>query len=115
MDPEPTVVDQEGNLIQPDRRQMRLPPARTQRRRVQQLVVQAQDLVEERMQQRVASPTEIVAILRFGAEAELANIERIKAQTELAKAQRAKAEAEVLDSQMFKDAMDAIAEYRPPS
>jgi hypothetical protein len=75
-------------------------------------VVQAQNLIEERIQAGTASPTETVAIIRLGTETELANIERIKAQTELLKAQKAKSEAETVSGQMFKDAMDAIVRYQ---
>lgn len=96
----------------PDPRPIRRPPARTSMRRTRQLVVQAQDLIEERIQQKTASPTETVAIIRLGTETELANIERIKAQTELLRAQRAKADAETVSGQMFKDAMDAIVRYQ---
>lgn len=91
---------------------IRRPPARTSRRRTQQLVSIAQDLVEERMLAKKASPTEIVAIMRLGTESELANIERIKAQTEYLHAQRAKAEAEMLNDSLFSDAMEAIAKYQ---
>jgi hypothetical protein len=95
-----------------DDRPIRRPPARTSRRRVQQLVVQAQDLLEERLQNKTASPTETVAILRLGTETELANIERIKAQTEYLKAQQAKAQAETVSGELFKEAMDAIVRYQ---
>jgi hypothetical protein len=90
----------------------RRPPARTSRRRVQQLVAIAQDLVEERMLDKKASPTEVVAILRLGTETELANIERIKAQTLYLEAQRAKAEAETLNESLMSDAMKALGRYR---
>ena len=95
-----------------DPRPIRRPPARTSTRRTRQLVVQAQNLIEERIQNKTASPTETVAIIRLGTETELANIERIKAQTELLKAQQAKAQAETVSGQMFKDAMDAIVRYQ---
>jgi len=91
---------------------IRRPPARTRRRRVQQLVSIAEDLVEERMLNKKASPTEVVAILRLGTESELANIERIKAQTDYLVAQRAKAEAETVRETLFTDAMEAIARYQ---
>ena len=91
---------------------IRRPPARTRRRRVQQLVSIAEDLLEERMLNKKASPTEVVAILRLGTESELANVERIKAQTEYLHAQRAKAEAEMLNDSLFSDAMEAIAKYQ---
>lgn len=91
---------------------IRRPPARTSRRRVQQLVTIAQDLVEERMLEKKASPTEIVAVMRLGTETELANIERIKAQTAYLEAQRAKAEAETLNESLMKDAMEAIGRYQ---
>ena len=96
----------------PDLRPIRRPPARTSTRRTRQLVVQAQNLIEERIQAGTASPTETVAIIRLGTETELANIERIRAQTELLKAQKAKSEAETVSGQMFKDAMDAIVRYQ---
>ena len=95
-----------------DRVPSRRPPARTRRRRVQQLVGYAEDLVEERMLQKTASPTEVVAILRLGTESELANIERIKAQTEYLHAQRAKAEAETVRDSLFSDAMAAMSRYQ---
>lgn len=91
---------------------MRRPPARTRRRRVQQLVSLAEELVEERMVKRTASPTEVVAILRMGTESELANIERIKANTEYLNAQRAKAEAETVRDSLFTDAMEAMSRYQ---
>ena len=90
----------------------RRPPARTSRRRVNQLVTLAQDLVEERMATKSASPTEVVAILRLGTEYEQLNNERIKAQTALLEAQRAKAEAETVSDSLFKDAMEAMARYQ---
>jgi len=64
------------------------------------------------MLQKKASPTEIVAVLRFGTEQELANIERIKAQTEYLKAQRAKAEAETVNETLMSDAMAAMKRYQ---
>ena len=60
---------------------------------------------------KIASPTEVVAILRLGTEYEQLNNDRIRAQTDLIHAQRAKAEAETVSDQMFKDAMDAMARY----
>lgn len=97
---------------EPEGGPIRRPPARTRRRRVQQLVSIAEELVEERMLNKKASPTEVVAILRLGTETELANIERIRAQTEYLKAQRAKAEAETLNESLMSDAMKAMARYQ---
>lgn len=96
----------------PEDRPIRRPPARSNKRRIQQLYVSAQDLLMERIENKTASPTETVAVLRLGTETELMNIERIKAQTEYLKAQRAKAEAEIVTSQMFEDAMEAISVYK---
>ena len=90
---------------------MRLPPARTRERRVQQLVVQAENLIEERIRDRSASPTEVVAIVRLGTAQELANVERIKAQTEYLVAQRAKAESETFREEKFQEAMEAMSRY----
>jgi len=89
----------------------RLPPARTRERRVQQLVVLAEDLIEERMRNGSASPTEVVAIVRLGTAQELANVERIKAQTEYLQAQRAKAESETFRQEKFDEAMAAMSRY----
>ena len=86
-------------------------PARTRERRHQQLIVQAEALVEERLRDGSASPTEVVAILKLGTEYERANIARIEAQTEYLRAQRAKAEAETLNEKMFKEAIDAMSLY----
>ena len=102
----------EGDGNPSEEQPIRRPPARNQRRRTQQLVLLAQDLVEKRLAEDRASPTEVVAILRLGTESELANIERIKAQTEYLHAQRAKAEAEMLNDTLFSDAMEAIAKYQ---
>ena len=89
----------------------RLPPARTRTRRVQQLVGLAEDLVEERIRYGIASPTEVVSVLRLGTQSELANVERIKAQTAYLEAQRAKAESETVREEMFQRAMEAMSRY----
>lgn len=90
---------------------MRRPPARTRDRRTQQLVVLAEELVEERLRNGTASPTEVTAVLRLGTAQELANVERIKAQTDYLHAQRAKAESETVREEMFKEAMEAMSRY----
>src|SRR5690242_6445762 len=90
---------------------MRLPPARTRERRTQQLVGLAESLVEERLRNGTASPTEVTAVLRLGTAQELANVERIKAQTEYLQAQRAKAESETFREEKFKEAMEAMSRY----
>ena len=79
----------------------KLPPARTRDRRTQQLVFQAENLIEERIRKGTASPTETVAILRLGSEVERANIDRIRAHTAYLEAQRAKAESETVREEMF--------------
>lgn len=98
--------------IVPDDIPIRKPPARTSKRRAQQITTLAQDVLEERLRTNTASPTEVVAALRLASEIETANIERIKAQTEYLKAQKAKAESEMLNSEMLQNAMDAISEYK---
>lgn len=95
----------------PEEVPIKLPPARTRERRVQQLVVQAENLIEERIRKGTASPTETVAIVRLGTAQELANVERIRAQTEYLVAQRAKAESETVREEMFSRAMDAMGRY----
>ena len=90
---------------------MRRPPAKNHDRRIQQLVSYAEDLIEERLREGTASPTETVAILRLGTEMERANIERIKAQTEYLQAQRAKAESETVREELFANAMEAMRRY----
>lgn len=90
---------------------MKLPPARTRERRTQQLVVLAENLIEERLRTGRASPTETTAIIRLGTAQELANVERIKAQTAYLEAQRAKAESETVREEMFKEAMEAMSRY----
>jgi hypothetical protein len=92
---------------------MRRPPARTRERRVQQLVVLAEGLIEERLMNGTASPTETVAIVRLGTEIERANIERVKMHTEYLKAQKAKAESETVREEMFTNAVAAMSRYRP--
>lgn len=92
---------------------MRLPPARTRERRVQQLVGMAENLIEERLRNGTASPTETTAVLRLGTEIERANIERVRMHTEYLKAQKAKAESETVREELFADAIAAITRYRP--
>jgi hypothetical protein len=89
----------------------RLPPARTRERRAQQLVAYAEDLLEERLRNGTASPTEVVSVFKTGAQIELANIERIKAHTAYLEAQKAKAESETFREQKFQEAMEAMARY----
>ena len=96
----------------PDNVPPRLPPARTDERRAQQLVGLAQGLIEERMRDGSASPTELVAVLRWGTALEKANVERVKAHTQYLEAQRAKAEAETNQEQLFKDALEAMTRYQ---
>lgn len=91
---------------------MQLPPARTRERRTQQLVVLAENLIEERLRKGTASPTETTAIIRLGTAQELANVERIKAQTEYLQAQRARAESETFRQEKFDEAMAAMSRYR---
>jgi hypothetical protein len=89
-----------------------MPPARSRARRAQQLVSLAEGLVEERLRNGTASPTEVCAVLRLGTEIELANIERIKMHTEYLAAQKAKAESETVREEMFKEAMEAMSRYQ---
>ena len=50
------------------------PPARTRERRAHQLINLAEDLLEERLRNGTASPTEVVAAVRLGTQMEEANI-----------------------------------------
>lgn len=99
--------DEDPDIVTP-----RPPPARTDERRAQQLVGMAQGLIEERMRNGTASPTELVAVLRWGTALERANVERVKAHTQYLEAQRAKAEAETNTEQLFRDALDAMSRYQ---
>lgn len=96
-------------------RPIRKPPAKTSRRRAQQITTLAQDVLMRRLEEDRASPTEVVAALRLASETEMANVARIRAQTEYLVAQKAKAESEMLNSQMLEDAMKAISEYKGES
>lgn len=96
----------------PDDLPLPRPPARTRARRVQQLVVAAEALIEERIRKGTASPTEVVAVLRLGTAFEEANIERIKMHTEYLKAQKAKAESETVREELFTKAMQAMSRYQ---
>lgn len=89
----------------------RLPPARSRGRRAQQLVHYAEDLLEERLRNGTASPTEVTAVLRLGTEIELANLERIKMQTKYLEAQEAKARSETVREELFTDAIEAMSIY----
>lgn len=89
------------------------PPARTRERRAQQLVMHAERLLERRLIDGSASPTEVVAAVRLGTEMERANIERVKMHTEYLKAQKAKAESETVREEMFTKAMRAMTRYQP--
>jgi hypothetical protein len=88
------------------------PPARSRERRTQQLVAQAEKLIEERIRNGTASPTEVVAIIRLGTELERANIERIRMHTEYLQAQKAKAESETVREELFTRAMQAMTRYQ---
>ena len=88
------------------------PPARTRERRVGQLVNLAEKLVEERMRDKSASPTEVVAVLRLGTAREQADLARIQAQTQYLEAQRAKAESETVREELFTKAMEAMSRYQ---
>lgn len=90
---------------------IRPPPARTRVRRTQQLVMHAENLLEERLINKTASPTEVIAVMRLGTAIEEANVARIQAQTEYLKAQRAKAESETVREEMFSKAMEAMSRY----
>lgn len=90
----------------------KLPPAQTRERRVQQLVGLAEDLIEERLRNGTASPTETTAIIRYGSEMEQANIARVRTQTDLLAAQRAKVESDTIRADLITEAMDALTRYR---
>lgn len=92
---------------------IKLPPAKNRDRRVQQLVMQAENLIEERIRKGTASPTEVVAVIRLGTEREKADIERIKMHTEYLIAQKAKAESETVREELFTEAMRAMTRYQP--
>lgn len=89
----------------------RLPPARSRVRRAQQLVGYAEDLIEERLRNGTASPTEVTAVLRLGTELELANIERVKMHTKYLEAQEAKAKSETVREELFTEAIKAMTIY----
>lgn len=99
------------DLSTPQHPKPRLPPARTRVRRAQQLSNYAAALLEERLLDGTASPTEVVASLRLGTEMERANLDRTRAQTEYLKAQKAKAEAETVREEMFSKAIEAMSRY----
>jgi len=80
---------------------------------MQQLGELAQDLLEERVRDGSASPTESVALLRINSPTEVANLERIQAQTAYLHAQRAKAESETVRQDMLEKAMEAMRRYNP--
>ena len=88
------------------------PPAKTRERRTHQLVAQAEKLIEQRIRDGTASPTEVVAIIRLGTELERANIERIRMHTEYLQAQKAKAESETVREELFTRAMKAMSRYQ---
>lgn len=73
----------------------------------------AERLLERRLIDGSASPTEVVAAVRLGTEMERANIERVKMHTEYLKAQKAKAESETVREEMFTKAMRAMTRYQP--
>lgn len=94
---------------------MRPTPALTRDRRIQQLVGLAEDLVEERLRNGTASPTETTAIIRYGSELEKANIARVRMHTEYLAAQKAKAESETVRENLLTEAMEALTRYRGES
>lgn len=78
-----------------------------------QLGSMAEALVEERIRNGSASPTEVTTVLRYTSTLEEANIARIKAQTAYLEAQRAKAESETVRQDMFDRAMEAFTRVDP--
>lgn len=72
----------------------------------------AEKLVKKRLRDGTASPTEVVAVLRFGTAREEADLKRIEAQTQYLEAQRAKAESETVREEMFQRAMQAMTRYQ---
>lgn len=75
--------------------------------------MQAENLIEERIMNGTASPTETTAVIRLGSEMERVNIERIRAQTEYLHAQKAKAESETVREELFQEAIKAMSRYQP--
>ena len=93
----------------------RMPPAKSRERRVQQLVGLAEGLLEERLMNGTASPTETVAILRLGTEYEQANLERVKAQTAYLQAQRDKVQSDAVREAQFEEVKAAFKKYQGES
>jgi len=78
---------------------------------MQQLGSMAEDLLEERVRNGTASPTESVALLKLNDPIAIANLERIRAQTEYLQAQKKKAESETFREEKFDEAMAAMKRY----
>lgn len=89
----------------------RLPPARNPERREQQLLVLAQNLLEERLRTGTASPTEVTAVYRTGTAIERANVARVEQHTKYLQAQEEKARSETVRQEMFENAMKAMSRY----
>lgn len=89
----------------------KLPRARTRARRAHQLIYLAEDLLEERLRNGTASPTEVVAAVRLGTQMEEANIARVRMHTEYLQAQKAKAESETVREELFTEAIKAMTIY----
>lgn len=82
---------------------------------MQQLGSLAEELLEERVRNGTASPTESVALLKLNDPIALANLERIRAQTAYLEAQKAKAESETFREEKFNEAMAAMKRYNGES
>jgi len=91
----------------------RFPPAQNRERRIQQLVAIAEELIEERILAKTASPTEVTAVLRYGSPIEVANVARVQQHTRYLQAQEEKARSETVRQEMFEKAMAAMARYSP--
>lgn len=74
--------------------------------------MQAENLIEERIRNGTASPTEVTAVLKMGSPIEVANVERVKMHTGYLGAQKAKAESETFREELFQEAMKAAKHYR---
>jgi len=80
---------------------------------MEQLGSLAEDLLEERVRNGTASPTESVALLKLNDPVAIANLERIQAQTAYLKAQEEKARSETFREEVMQKAMEAMKRYNP--
>lgn len=90
-----------------------LPPDATPEVRENHLISLAFDLVEQRLRDGTASPSETVHFLRMGSVKEREELEKLRRENELLKAKTKSLEVNRTSEQLYRDAIAAMRSYSP--